>query len=254
MGNKLTTGATKVPSQTKAKSTSAAQQLIDEQAAQATSALSDDALEAELRAAQETAMKIASGVDLLDQELKLEAQLAALDDEGIDDDAGGAGGTEGEEAGDDADGDLEGLDEEELAQLQDELRELERQVLGDEVEAADDEEPAVAQAAAGGGQAEQEDGDDAEPAVAAVAVAAVATPQAAPQLAVAAVEDMAAGVAALGIAAVPAPQAPAAVAVAKAAPAAAVGPAACGLDAMLEPEPLEVCDDDDGPPAGLLMG
>lgn len=122
MGNKLTTGATKVPSQTKAKSTSAAQQLIDEQAAQATSALSDDALEAELRAAQETAMKIASGVDLLDQELKLEAQLAALDDEGIDDDAGGAGGTEGEEAGDDADGDLEGLDEEELAQLQDELR------------------------------------------------------------------------------------------------------------------------------------
>ncbi|KXZ44916.1 hypothetical protein GPECTOR_61g869 [Gonium pectorale] len=115
---------------------------------QADGQVSDAALEAELRAAQETALRIAAGVDLLSEELALEQKLAAIDDEALADDVAGAGaGLVGD--GDD-DVDLNGLDSEELAELEGELQELERQVLGQEAtSSAAAPAPAAAPAATG---------------------------------------------------------------------------------------------------------
>ena len=70
----------------------------------------DQVLEAELKAAHDAAAKATSGLDLLEAELRLQAQLAAIDDEALEDGTGG----EGEDAADGDDDD--GLDDPEMLQ------------------------------------------------------------------------------------------------------------------------------------------
>ncbi len=70
-------------------------------------------LEAELKAAQEATLKLSAGVDLLADEIRLEQQLAALDEEMPDDEDGGA------PADDDDELDIE---PDELAELEGELQ------------------------------------------------------------------------------------------------------------------------------------
>ncbi|GIL54447.1 hypothetical protein Vafri_9982 [Volvox africanus] len=104
-----------------------------------------DALAAELQAAHENASKLVAGVDLLTDELRLEQQLAALDDEDIIMD--GSDATNQYKLATDVDDlDLDALDPEELAELEGELQDLERLVLG--ISAEEEEEEGEGSAAA----------------------------------------------------------------------------------------------------------
>ncbi|GLI61510.1 hypothetical protein VaNZ11_003890 [Volvox africanus] len=87
-----------------------------------------NALEAELQAAHENVAKLVAGVDLLADELRLEQQLAALDDDDIVIDGRDAT-NQVKFAADVDDLDLDALDPEELAELEGELQDLERLVL-----------------------------------------------------------------------------------------------------------------------------
>ncbi|GIL92221.1 hypothetical protein Vretifemale_19783 [Volvox reticuliferus] len=115
----------------------------------------ENALEAELRAAHESAAKLVAGVDLLADELRLEQRLAALDDEDVTIDSHDVA-HQYKLVADDDDLDLDALDPEELAELEGELQDLERLVMGISAEEEEAEEEAEERSVAAQEVAEDE--------------------------------------------------------------------------------------------------